>query len=55
MSKPVRIALLSVVGAAIGIAVMALLGMELGTSWWTILLAAAVGGYVGGLIHARRK
>ena len=55
LSLPLRYALIGAVAALVGaLLLIPLLGMDPGAPWWALTIAGGVGGYVGGLLRARR-
>jgi hypothetical protein len=54
MSTPVRSALIGAVGGLLAFVLMHALDLESTTPWWALVIALAIGGYIGGLIRVKR-
>ena len=54
ISTPVRSALIGAVGGLLAYVLIQALGLESTAPWWALIIALAIGGYIGGLIKVKR-
>ncbi|QFT62361.1 hypothetical protein [Roseivivax sp. THAF30] len=54
LSQPARFALVGLVAGLAGYGLSELLGFDLQSPWWVIMLAGGVGGFLGGWLRQRR-
>ncbi len=54
MSTPLRSGLIGAAGGLLAYALIQVLGLESSAPWWALVIALAIGGYIGGLIRVKR-
>jgi uncharacterized membrane protein YeaQ/YmgE (transglycosylase-associated protein family) len=54
MGTPIKYAIIGAVAALAGFFLSRLLGLDTAASWWLIIPAGAVGGFVGGWLKDRK-
>ncbi len=55
LTTPLRYAIVGAVAGLIGFGLSFALGLNPSAPWWLIVIAMAIGGYVGGMLKDRRN
>lgn len=55
IGTPIRSALIGAVGGLLAYLLIQALGLNSTAPWWVLVIALAIGGYIGGLIRVKRR